>query len=79
MPKRGATLPWRVVYVYPPSDRAPEGIKGAEAHYDADRAAMFANQVAERGASGTVSLRQADGTYSEVCTFTAKAKAPDDE
>jgi hypothetical protein len=70
MPKRGERLPWRVEYEYPPSDRCPDGIKGVEVRYDPETAAIFADTLARRGASGRVINRD---TGKVIATFHAKS------
>lgn len=70
MPKRGATLPWRVEYTYPPTAyRGPDGVKGTEVRHTLDEAETLAEQLSARGASGRIFDRVKQET---VAHFTAK-------
>jgi hypothetical protein len=75
VPKRGERLPWRIEYAYPPSDRAPDGVKGVEVRRSLDEAAMVADDLATRGASGRIVNRD---TCETLATFSAKPKDDDD-
>lgn len=74
MPKRGERLPFRVEFTYPPSERAPRGVKGTEVTHDIAGAATLARDLRERGASGRIIDRR-DGSV--VATFTPAHPEPE--
>lgn len=75
MPKRGERLPWRIEYAYPPSERAPDGVRGVEVRRTVDDAATLADDLAARGASGRIVNRD---TCETLAHFSAKPKDDDD-
>lgn len=74
MPKRGDRLPYRVEFEYPPSDRAPQGVKGTEVRGSIDDAAALSVLLSRRGASGRVINRDTGET---LATFTAQTEEHD--